>query len=156
MNKHKLIALSAFAVFALVLLAVVPPPAPVSAPDDTAAAPVGVLLGVFEGRTPCADCPGIDTRLTLVKADEFTAEGMYELSLTYLESDTEPYVQKGLWTTERGTPSDPDATVYAIDPDMPDRTQRYLKLDENRVRQLDQEGNEIDATMPFTLTRVAQ
>jgi copper homeostasis protein (lipoprotein) len=152
MKKETAIALFAFFAFALVLLAFVPPPASLTqkSGEDT-----GLVLGVFEGTTPCADCPGIDTRLTLTKDAPGSAEGSYELSLTYLERDVEPFVQTGLWTTERGTPSDPDATVYVLDPDLPDQSQRYVRVDADTIRQLDRDGNEIDASLPFDLHRTS-
>lgn len=150
-NKPALIALGVFIVFALAILSVVPPPQRVVAPADTTAP---LVFGIFRGITPCADCAGIDTRLTLMHADEWTAEGTYELSLTYVGEDVEPYVQTGVWTTERGTPADPDATVYAIDPDQPERTTRYLKTSDTTIRQLNRDGTEIDPSMPFTLTLV--
>jgi|GEM_PF-5333793 len=151
MNKTTLIALGVFIVFAIGILSVVPPPN-----HSADQASQGTLLGVFQGVTPCADCPGIDTRLTLVQTDANNAEGTYELSLTYLESDVDPYVQTGIWTTERGTPTDADATVYALDPDMPDQTTRYLRTSAITIRQLDREGNEIDANLPFDLTLISQ
>jgi hypothetical protein len=150
MKKENIIAFGAFIVFALVLLAFVPPPASLTNPEPGSED----LLGVYEGVTPCADCPGIRTRLTLTKSSPDSAEGTYELSLTYLERDVEPYVTEGLWTTERGTMTDPDATVYALDPDMPDETQRYVRVDADTVRQLAGDGSAIPAELPFDLNLV--
>lgn len=148
MNKNQIIALVAFIAFALLLLAFIPPPASLTEGQTGKS----VLLGTFEGVTPCADCPGIQTRLTLIQDAPYSAEGIYELSLTYLERDVEPFVTTGIWTTERGTPTDPDATVYVLNPDMPEKTQRYLRVDDETIRQLDQEGNEIDSSLPFDLS----
>ena len=152
MEKKHYISIAVFAVLALIILALVPPPA--SMREEETQNDTSLLLGTYAGVTPCADCPGIATELTLVRDSASSAEGTYRLSLTYLERDVEPYVAAGIWTTERGTPSDPDATVFALDPDMPDKTQRYLKTSETTIRQLDREGNEIDASMPFDLTLV--
>ncbi len=146
------IALAVFTIFAFLLFSIVPPPAQMELMDTPEASPV--VLGVFEGVTPCADCPGITTRLTLVQYAEYYAEGTYELSLTYIDRDVEPYVQEGIWTTERGTPTDPDATVYALDPDRPDVTQRYVKKTDTSIRLVNQDGTEIDPSLPFTLTRI--
>ncbi len=151
MEKKHIIAAGAFAVLALTVLALVPPPAglvaPAPAPDES------LLLGTYEGVTPCADCPGIRTELTLVKDSESLAEGTYRLSMTYLERDAEPYLAAGFWTTERGTKTDPDASVYTLDPDG-ESPMRYRVVDADTIRQLDGDGNEIDARMPFDLTRV--
>lgn len=153
MHKNTLIALGAFIIFALIVLSFVPPPAARTSPAQVTDS---VVLGVYEGTTPCADCPGIVTRLTLVQEDAHTAEGSYELSLTYLERDVEPFVETGIWTTERGTPTDSDATVYALDPDFPERTLRYLRVDADTIRQLAQDGTEIDASLPFDLTLIGE
>jgi hypothetical protein len=151
MNKNTILALCAFILFSLVLLAFVPPPASLT---QTQSVSDEVLLGVYEGVTPCADCPGIDTRLTLTQSSPYSAEGTYELSLTYLDRDVEPFVTNGLWTTERGTATDPDATVYALDPDMPDQTQRYVRVDDTTIRQLSGDGTDIPAELPFDLRLV--
>lgn len=152
MNKNTLIALGVFVLFALLILSVVPPPASVLSPSpaDTGE----TLVSVYEGVTLCADCPGIETRLTLVKAGPYVAEGTYELSMTYIDRDVMPVVTQGLWTTERGTATDPDATVYAIDPDIEGSTQRYVRVDADTIRQLDGDGNAIPAELPFDLDLV--
>lgn len=151
MTKNTLISLGVFIVFALILLAVVPPPAAMTQEQPAEAS----LTSVYEGVTACADCAGIDTTLTLVRDSAYSAEGTYEISLTYLEKDVAPFVATGLWTMERGTPTDPDATVFALDPDMPEQTVRYLRVDEDTIRQLDREGNAIDSSVPFDLNLVA-
>ena len=48
--------------------------------------------GVYEGTTPCADCPGIKTRLTLNK------DGTYELVTQYLERPVAPATVRGRFT----------------------------------------------------------
>ncbi len=45
--------------------------------------------GVYEGVLPCADCPGIQTRLTLNRDES------YELSSLYLDRDKTPRVVRG-------------------------------------------------------------
>ena len=152
MTKNQIIALGAFIVLALVVLAFVPPPASLTERP----AQEGVLLGTFEGTTACADCPGIVQRLTLMQDSAYSAEGAYELSMTYLERDVEPFMESGRWTTERGTPANPDATVYALYRDDSDTAQRFLRVDADTIRMLDQEGNEIDSGLPFDLELVAE
>lgn len=55
--------------------------------------------GVYEGITPCADCPGIKTRLTLHK------DGRFELSTQYLERQVAPQSASGQfsWNTAGNT-----------------------------------------------------
>lgn len=48
--------------------------------------------GVYEGVLPCADCPGIKTRLILAR------DGRYELATQYLERQAAPSVVHGSFT----------------------------------------------------------
>jgi heat shock protein HslJ/uncharacterized lipoprotein NlpE involved in copper resistance len=48
--------------------------------------------GAYEGVLPCADCPGIKTRLTLGR------DGRYELSTQYLDRQPAPQVARGQFT----------------------------------------------------------
>ena len=45
--------------------------------------------GVYEGVLPCADCPGIETRLTLQR------DGRYELSTRYIDRPPAPQTVRG-------------------------------------------------------------
>lgn len=151
MNKNTIIPLVAFIAFALAILALVPPtPKMQQAASDTS--PL-----VYEGVTVCADCPGIETRLLLTPNTPSSAEGTYQLSLTYIDRETNgPYVESGIWTTERGTQTDPDATVYALYRDNEGVPTRYRVVNATTIRQLDGDGNEIDASVPFDLTLVSK
>lgn len=149
MTKNQIIALGVFAVIALTVLAFIPPPARMLEEQGDQK----VVLGTFRGTTICADCPGIDTTLTLTQDTSYSAEGTYELSMVYLGKDVEPYVSSGVWTTERGTPADPDATVYALYEGDSDEAQRFLRVDVDTIRMLDGEGNVLPETLPSTLVR---
>jgi heat shock protein HslJ len=61
------------------------------APADAAHSSRNALdwAGVYEGVLPCADCPGIQTRLTLNRDES------YELSSLYIDRDTTPRVARG-------------------------------------------------------------
>ncbi|HEY0948237.1 MAG TPA: copper resistance protein NlpE [Candidatus Paceibacterota bacterium] len=152
MTKNQIIALGAFIVLALAVLAFVPPPASLTERSVSE----GVLLGTFEGTTPCADCPGIVQRLTLMQDSAYSAEGTYELSLTYLERDVEPFVESGRWTTERGTGTNPDATVYALYKGDGEVSQRFIRVDADTIRILDINGNDIESGLPYDLELVAE
>ena len=52
--------------------------------------------GVYEGVLPCADCPGIRTRLTLRQ------DGTYELSRLYIDRDRDPRLAGGRFTWQPG------------------------------------------------------
>lgn len=45
--------------------------------------------GTYEGMLPCADCPGIKTRLTLRQ------DGSYEISRVYIDRNPKPFVEQG-------------------------------------------------------------
>ena len=113
-----------------------------------------LVLGPFVGTTPCADCPGIATELTLTRKDPYTAEGSYRLRMTYLERGP-PLESAGDWTTLRGTPQDPDATVYELNPDEPGQEQYWLKVGDDRVTMLDRDLNPIQSDLNFTLDLAA-
>lgn len=52
--------------------------------------------GVYEGVLPCADCPGIRTRLTLRQ------DGTYEVSRLYIDRDREPRLASGRFAWQPG------------------------------------------------------
>lgn len=60
-----------------------------SAPDLHTSQNALDWAGSYEGVLPCADCPGIRTRLTL------KADGRYELSTQYLDRQPAPTVETG-------------------------------------------------------------
>ena len=114
-----------------------------------AAAQAATLLGEFEGVLPCADCSGLDTKLKLFESKAGAGKGSYRLSEDYTGKSKKPFISTGRWETLKGTPKDPDATVYALDPDKPQKTQYYLKRPDGSLLTLDRERNEIDS--PFNL-----
>ncbi|KND47114.1 MAG: Lipoprotein [Parcubacteria bacterium C7867-004] len=151
MEKNHIIAAVLFVIVGIGILALVPPPQSVMVEQGTPA-DTSVLIGTFEGTTPCADCPGIKTELTLVKDAPDAMGGTYRLSMTYLERDVEPYVTAGTWMFVEGTATDPNATVIALDADKPDQQQKYQVTSETTVRMLDKDGKTIDSSLPFDLT----
>jgi len=84
-------------------------------------------MGTYEATLPCADCPGIKTVLMLNDDETF------QMSSEYLERDTK-FEDNGTFEWQN------DGSVVHLkgkDTDM------KLKVGENRLFQLDQEGNEI-------------
>ena len=77
--------------------------------------------GTYEGVLPCADCPGIRTRLTLRQ------DGRFELSLTYLERKVEPFKSQGSfrWNADGNTITLDDGSMYRVGEG------RLLQLDRN-------------------------
>lgn len=78
-------------------------------------------LGTYQGTLPGADCPGIETTLTL------SDDGSYALHLAYLERDTE-FDEAGTYTVEGNL-----LTLTPSDGGQPG----YYQVEENRLRHLD-------------------
>jgi uncharacterized lipoprotein NlpE involved in copper resistance len=101
---------------------------------------------VFRGTTPCADCPGIDTTLTL------NEDGTFTLSTVYLErNESKPFVLTGSWRGLEGSGANTLGTIYELKTGEGDI--HYYREEGENVRQLDQEGNEIESNLSYTLVR---
>ena len=81
--------------------------------------------GVYEGVLPCADCPGIKTRLTL------NHDGTYELLAQYLERQDAPRTVRGRFTWQ--------ASGNAISLDASGGRQQY-SVGEGRLSLLNRDG----------------
>ncbi len=82
--------------------------------------------GVYEGVLPCADCPGIQTRLALQQ------DGRFELSMRYMDRQVAPLVSTGSfsWNADGNT----------ITLDGAGRGAMY-RVGEGRLLQLDSDGS---------------
>lgn len=85
--------------------------------------------GTYSGVTPCADCPGIRTTVTL------HADGRFERTLVYLERSPEPHTESGEFEWNA---AGSNVTLH----DAGGGNQQY-KVGENTLTQLDQDGNPI-------------
>ncbi|MBP8823937.1 MAG: copper resistance protein NlpE N-terminal domain-containing protein [Flavobacteriales bacterium] len=117
-------------------------PAPEEAPlttttDTIPKAELQVWAGFYADTVPCADCPGIITRLHL------KADSTYILTDEYLERDTVPYGQIGSWSVAANT-----LTLQTSD------VPRLWTLDGERLNPLDQEGKPIDSPLSYSIVRV--
>jgi len=98
-----------------------------------ASAPPFALPATFAGTTPCADCPGTRTTLTL------GADGKYVLDLHYLLRDVPDVVYKGSWSF--------DSATSRVELKSPYGAPQYFALTNPRtLRILDRSGNEIKTT----------
>lgn len=77
--------------------------------------------GTYRGTLPGADCPGIETTITLDK------EGHYTLHMSYLERNTE-FDESGSYRVE--------GNLLTLTPDNGGQP-GYYKVEENRLRHLD-------------------
>lgn len=111
-----------------------------------------LVLGTFKGMLPCADCEGIETLLTLYQNPETHGATTYALKQRYVGTTVEPLVETGTWDYMRGTATDPDATVYALNPDKPKEEQiYYVKEGESKITLLDSSMNAINSPLNFSL-----
>ena len=87
--------------------------------------------GTYRGVLPAADCPGIETTLTLAP------DGSYALHLKYIDRDSE-FDEKGVFTVKENlltlTPSE-------------DGQPQYYKVEENRLRRLDAEKQPVTGAL---------
>lgn len=102
-----------------------------AAPDMHTAETSLDYLGTYEGTLPAADCPGIQTTLTL------NPDGTYELHMKYIDRDAE-FDEWGRFTIEAN-----QLTLY---PDEGEPTGSY-RVEENRLRMLDAEKQPVTGAL---------
>lgn len=103
--------------------------------------------GTYTGVTPCADCPGIDTSLTL-NENMYGNPTTYSLTLNYQERDT-TFTETGTWTVSTWK----NKPLITLVPKESTQVTYYEVLGNNQIRQLDGDRNQIPDSMPFTLTK---
>lgn len=110
-------------------------------------APEQEAYGVWEGTLPCADCPGIETRLTLYK-DPYR----YRLSETYLSRSSDPVIHEGEWVL---LPAEGPMDLRRIElQGKQDKAVRlFRRLPEGNLEMLGRDGKKIPSALDYTLTR---
>jgi putative hemolysin len=150
--RFRLTSLIACAVLGLAIAA---PCQTKSAQQSRYAARAGMMrvFGTWQGTTPCADCSGIVTTLTLYqKSAKDFSHMVYRQRLKYIDRGS--FTTYGTWTIVHGMPGNPEATVYQLNSDKPENTQYYLQVDSDALQQLDREMKPIDSKLNFTLKRI--
>ncbi|WP_158791003.1 copper resistance protein NlpE [Granulicella sp. L60] len=144
---------------------------PGGAPQDTSAysvrvhigsgapqAGTAVLFGTYKGTMPCADCSGLDMVLRLYAKGKYdTTYAFYVRTQTYRGAPhgDVTFSDRGEWFLSRGDATDPDATVYQLNPDDAQRADSFLVEEKGAALvQLDREQKPIDTTMNMTLRKV--
>ncbi|MCI7307944.1 copper resistance protein NlpE [Alistipes senegalensis] len=102
-----------------------------AAPDMHTAETSLDYLGTYEGTLPAADCPGIQTALTL------NPDGTYELHMKYIDRDAE-FDEKGVFSVKENL-----LTLTQLD----DGSEEYYKVEENRLRMLDAEKQPVTGAL---------
>jgi hypothetical protein len=144
---------------------------PGAAPQDTSAYSVrvhiasgaprvgtAILLGVYKGTLPCADCERLDTVLRLYAKGKFdTTYAFYVRTQTYRGAPhgDVTYSDRGDWTVLRGDADDENATVYQLKPDSEQGSEALLVQDNGAsLVQLGRDLEPIDTTMNVALKRL--
>ena len=114
---------------------------------------------VYEGILPCADCEGIRTTLTLFQ-NNLKKRYTYMLQEKYLGQDNDKtFETTGNWSALKGTQQDPNAIVFqlAVQNDDPEDSDviNYLVVDKNTIKLIDEEMNEFESKLNYTLSRKA-
>ena len=102
-----------------------------AAPDMHTAETSLDYLGTYEGTLPAADCPGIQTTLTL------DPDGTYTLHMEYIDRDAE-FDEKGVFCVKENL-----LTLTQLD----DGSEEYYKVEENRLRMLDAEKQPVTGAL---------
>ena len=84
--------------------------------------------GTYKGVLPAADCPGVETTLTL------NADKTFALHQVYIDQKNGTFDEKGTYTVEENL-----LTLYVEGTDI----SYFYKVEENRLRGLDADKNEI-------------
>lgn len=114
-----------------------------------------VVLGVFEGTIPCADCEGIKMKLTLYQDPTTLGAAGFTLDSTYIGQPNGTFNTQGQWDYLRGNSEDPNATIYGLDLDKPQLERQYfLKVGDDKVTMLDENMNPIKSNLNYTLKKV--
>ena len=87
--------------------------------------------GTYSGITPCADCAGIETKISL------KSDNTYQISWKYMEKSDEVYEKEGtfIWND--------DSTIITLENMEVDKEPTMYKVCENYLLQLDLNGNVI-------------
>ena len=103
---------------------------PAEAPATAQQPPSKEVQSVYDGVLPAADCPGIQTTLTLYK------DGSFQLNEVYLERDT-AFTQQGTFKVENGV-----LTLLETGD-----TPRYFRLEENAAVMLTKDQKPITGAL---------
>lgn len=122
-------------------------PAPIAAESAGASSATEVpfdvkgFAGTFSGTLPCADCPGIDTTITLKPDGTYAVHEVYQGKPGSFDSD-------GTWTAEE------NGQRVRLDPNSKSEQDRVFAVKSNdEIESLDVEGKPIATAAPHSLRR---
>jgi inhibitor of cysteine peptidase len=102
---------------------------------------------------PCADCSGIQVRLTLFAKHGSGDPVLYHLQQTDVgtRDGDRTTIASGRWALQRGTPTDPAAAVYVLDFDKPNEQRSLRVTGGDSLLFLDRTQNEIVSRHTYAL-----
>lgn len=107
---------------------------------------------VFTGVLHCPDCDGLRVHLRLDRA-----EYIYQTREERLgDAHAAPRIATGLWQMVHGTEDNPDAIVYQLDYDHPAGARNFLRLDDQQLKLLDDNGREFWSPYNLILHRTQE
>lgn len=120
-------------------------PSPVKAPLPSPSSAAPILNGIYKGKLPCADCPGIEE--TLILAGTEAASGTYVLEDLYKEKSVKPFLTNGTWEKI-------NSNILKIIPQDQKSPPSYFQImDNNTLEMLDSNMQKIDSPFNQTLTK---
>jgi copper homeostasis protein (lipoprotein) len=112
--------------------------------EAVAAFDVKGFAGSFSGTLPCADCPGIDNKLTL------NADGTFTLEETYRDRKQAASKLDGTWTAEE------NGKRLRLDPNSKsDEDRLYAIASNDQIDQLGADGEPAASGLTYSLKRDA-
>ena len=100
----------------------------------------------YKGRLPCADCPGIDTTLTLYINNTYSEKNIYE-------GRNSSYEEVGRWNKIKSSTKDPQSSYLELLP--PGKGgKRYYRLQNDKLLPLDGNLGSINSPFDMSLTKI--
>lgn len=111
--------------------------------------PESDAYGVWAGRIPCADCPGIDVRLVLWRDPNF-----FRMTEIYLDATGGPktFTAFGTWNV-KNVADDPGLGRFRLVTDDARRVIQLERLPSGNLRLLDRDGEPQDPDLDYILER---
>ena len=111
---------------------------------------------VYEGILPAADCEGIKYLLT-IQSQENSGNGNYSLTTTYIGADKgkdQSFQSKGKRLTQRGIPSNKNATVYQLIPEDGSESIFFLAQGDSTLTLLSSDMELPESGLNYTIKKV--
>lgn len=113
-------------------------------PASTADFDMRAFAGEFGGTLPCADCPGIETRI------ELKGDGSYALDETYVDRKDGRFKGDGSWTVEE------NGHRLRLDPNSKSEQDRLFEIVGNdEIRMLGKDGEAVASGLDRSLKRTS-